>query len=62
MLSPYERWMVNANLETIRSTTVTADEQVALLQANGYPRVAQAVAEATSNAHQAMTNPKENTP
>jgi hypothetical protein len=45
-LSPYEQWMVRSNLETIRSTGVAAAEQAALLRANGYPRIAEAVAEA----------------
>lgn len=42
-LNPYERWMVQSNLETIASTAVTAEEQAARLRANGYPRIADAV-------------------
>lgn len=44
-LDPYERWMVDSNLETIRSTDVTPAKQAALLCANGYPRIAKAVEE-----------------
>lgn len=44
-LSPYEQWMVRSNLETIRVTDVTAAEQVAVLRANGYARIADAVEE-----------------
>lgn len=44
-LSPYEQWMVRSNLETIRSTGVTVAEPSALLRANGYPQIAQAVEE-----------------
>ena len=42
-LSPYERWMVRSNLETIRTTDVTVAAQVELLRANGYQRLAEAV-------------------
>jgi hypothetical protein len=44
-LSAYEQWMVRSNLDTIRTTGVTVAEQVAILRANGYGRVAQAVEE-----------------
>lgn len=44
-LSPYEQWMVRSNLDTIRETGVTVEDQAALLRANGYPRIAQAVVE-----------------
>jgi hypothetical protein len=43
-LSPYERWMVQSNLATVRTADVTLAEQVARLEANGYARVAAAVA------------------
>jgi hypothetical protein len=46
-LSPYEQWMVRSNLETIRSTSVTVTEQAAVLRANGYLRIAEAVEEET---------------
>lgn len=43
-LSPYERWMVTSNLATARSTPgASAAGQAALLRANGYGRVADAV-------------------
>jgi len=44
-LDPYEQWMVKSNLETIQSGVPMAD-QVAILKANGYPRVAAAVEKA----------------
>jgi hypothetical protein len=44
-LPPYEQWMVRSNLETIRETGVTGAEQVAILRANGYCRIAAAVEE-----------------
>lgn len=44
-LSPYEQWMVRSNLDTIDSTGTNAAEQAALLRANGYARIAQAVEE-----------------
>lgn len=49
-LSPYEQWMVRSNLQTIRETNVTAAEQVAVLIANGYARIAEAVRCATTEA------------
>lgn len=42
-LSPYERWMVKSNLEAIRQGTTTVADRVALLRANGYEKIAQAV-------------------
>lgn len=50
-LTPCEQWMVLSNLETIRTTGVTASEQAALLRANGYHRIAQAVEEAAKPVH-----------
>ena len=41
-LTPYEVWMVKSNLETIRNG-VSAAEQIAILRANGYLKVADAV-------------------
>jgi hypothetical protein len=47
-LTPYERWMVKSNLETIRQGTPAAD-QVAILRANGYPKIADAVEAASAD-------------
>lgn len=44
-LNPFELWMVKSNLETINGG-VPMEEQVAILKANGYPRVAAAVQKA----------------
>lgn len=44
-LSAYEQWMVRSNLETIDSG-VAASGQIAILRANGYDRIATAVAQA----------------
>ena len=45
-LTPYEVWMVKSNLETIRNG-VSAAEQIAILRANGYLKVADAVEKQT---------------
>jgi hypothetical protein len=42
-LTPYERWMVTSNLKTIQETGVAPIDQAALLRANGYPKIAEAV-------------------
>jgi hypothetical protein len=44
-LSAYEQWMVRSNLARIAAGETRADTAVALLRANGYPRIADAVAE-----------------
>ena len=44
-LTPYQQWMVQSNLKTIAEGTNVA-VQTALLEANGYPVVAEAVREA----------------
>jgi hypothetical protein len=44
-LTAYERWMVQSNLDTIRSTDITVSEQAEILRANGYFRVAKALCE-----------------
>lgn len=49
-LSAYERWMVRSNLETIRQG-MPVQEQVALLRANGYPTIADAVQKAWDEAN-----------
>lgn len=49
-LSPFERWMVKSNLETIRSTGVSISEHTAILRANGYPSIAAAVEQAWEGA------------
>ncbi len=41
-LTPMEQWMVRSNLETIKAGK-PMEEQVAILRANGYPRIADAV-------------------
>lgn len=43
-LNPFEWWMVKSNLKTIASG---ADQQkiIAILKANGYPSIAEAVAD-----------------
>lgn len=43
-LDPFERWMVRSNLETIKSGE-DPERLIAILRANGYIRVADAVAE-----------------
>lgn len=45
-LSPFERWMVKSNLQAIEAGEVATAERVATLRANGYPKIAAAVAEA----------------
>lgn len=45
-LSPFERWMVKSNLQTISETGVPTATQIAILRANGYPKIAAAVAQA----------------
>jgi hypothetical protein len=42
-LTPFERWMVRSNLETVQETGTTYAEQAAQLRANGYGTVANAV-------------------
>jgi hypothetical protein len=49
-LSAYEQWMVTSNLKTIRETRVTAAEQAAILRANGYSRIADAIEIETAKA------------
>lgn len=43
-LSPFEKWMVRSNLKTIEGGE-SAEKIIATLRANGYIRVAEAVAE-----------------
>jgi hypothetical protein len=43
LLTPFEKWMVKSNLRTIREKRATAKQIIATLQANGYPRIADAV-------------------
>ena len=45
-LSPYEAWMVRSNLRTIEESGASGVDQVALLERNGYPKVAAAVSQA----------------
>ena len=47
-VNAYDQWMVASNLRTIRETGVSVAAQVALLRANGYPRIADAVARAVT--------------
>lgn len=42
-LSAYEQWMVKSNLVTACEEGRTAREQAAILRANGYDRIADAV-------------------
>lgn len=43
-LSPFECWMVRSNLKTI-AAGANPEQIIATLKANGYPRIAEAVAE-----------------
>jgi alanine racemase len=43
-LSPFERWMVRSNLQTIEAGA-DPERIIAILKVNGYPRIAEAVAE-----------------
>lgn len=45
-LSPFERWMVNSNLQRIADGENPTATQIAILRANGYHRVAAGVAQA----------------
>jgi hypothetical protein len=45
-LNPYEQWMVRSNLEHIKTNNLNADSVIAQLRFNGYPQIANAVAEA----------------
>jgi hypothetical protein len=45
-LSPFERWMVKSNLQRIAEGENPTATQIAILRANGYPKIAAAVAEA----------------
>ena len=49
MLDAYERWMVRSNLQDIADGETTRAERVALLRANGYDRVADAVEHPTES-------------
>jgi hypothetical protein len=51
VLTTHEQWMVASNLETVRKTGVTLQEQAAVLRANGYFRVADAVEAAEPSAN-----------
>jgi hypothetical protein len=44
-LSPYEKWMVRSNLQTIREHGIPAAHQAAIVRANGYPQIADAILE-----------------
>jgi hypothetical protein len=54
-LSPFEQWMVQSNLKTIRLGHADPDGVVILLCARGYLRVAQAVLFAVSRAARVRT-------
>lgn len=42
-LSPFEKWMVQSNLNTISKGEMSADTIDATLRTNGYPSIADAV-------------------
>lgn len=43
LLTPYQKWMVKSNLKTIHEGTEAAGKIIALLRAQGYLKVAEAV-------------------
>jgi hypothetical protein len=44
-LDPFQQWMARSNMKTIREQGVSVEHQTAVLRANGYPSIANAVEE-----------------
>lgn len=50
-LTALEKWMVKSNMQTISDEAMGPEQVVATLQANGYPRIADAVREEVQTKH-----------